>query len=141
VRACDVGSDELTVVVSPSHRWARRSKELAVAELTETPMVSREPNSGTRQAWERAVRDQLSTTPAPPILEVSSATALKEAVMIGIGPAVLSTRVVAAELAAGTLVEVTVPELNLRRRLHAIWAESNSLHGAAADLLSIALRA
>jgi DNA-binding transcriptional LysR family regulator len=141
VQARDIGGDELAVVVSPTHLWARRNGDVAVAEVAATPLVSREAGSGTRQAWERALSVHLTTDPAPPVLEVSSTTAIKAAVIGGIGPAVLSARVVGAELAAGTLVRITVPELDLRRRIHAIWSEGNRLHGPAADLLAIALGA
>lgn len=141
VRACDVGSDELAVVVSPSHRWAHRSGAVDLAEVAATSLVSREPDSGTRQAWERALRDHLAAAPAPAVLEVSSTTAIKAAAMGGIGPAVLSTKAVGAELAAGTLVRVEVSGVDLRRRFHAIWAEDIRLRGPASDLVAIALRA
>jgi DNA-binding transcriptional LysR family regulator len=139
VQAREVARDELAVVVAPSHAWARR-RRVRAAELVRTPLVSREPGSGTRQAWEQAVREQLDTDLAAPILEVSSTTAIKAAVMGGIGPAVLSVRAVTAELAAGTLVRLSVPGLDLTRRMHAIWPAGNTLQGPASDLLAIALR-
>lgn len=139
VQAAEVARDELAVVVAPSHRWARR-RRVRAADLVATPLVSREPGSGTRQAWERAVREQFGLAVAEPILEVSSTTAIKAAVMGGIGPAVLSVRAVTAELAAGTLVRLSVPGLDLTRRLHAIWPAGHTLGGPAGDLLAIALR-
>jgi DNA-binding transcriptional LysR family regulator len=60
--------------------------------------------------------------------------------MGGIGPAVLSVRAVTAELAAGTLVRLVVPGLDLTRRLRAIWPAGHDLRGTARDLLTIALR-
>ena len=139
VQAREVARDELAVVVAPSHRWARR-RRVRAAELIRTPLVSREPCSGTRQAWEQAVCEQLDTDQAAPILEVSSTTAIKAAVMGGIGPAVLSVRTLTSELAAGTLVRLAVPGLDLTRRMHAIWPAGNTLQGPASDLLAIALR-
>jgi DNA-binding transcriptional LysR family regulator len=139
VQAREVARDELAVVVVPSHRWARR-RRVSATELARTPLVGREPGSGTRQAWEEAIRDQLDVDPAEPILEVSSTTALKAAAMGGIGPAVLSARAVTAELAEATLVRLAVPGLKLARRLHAIWPSGHALHGPARDLLAIALR-
>jgi hypothetical protein len=81
-----------------------------------TPLVSREPDPGTRRAWDQAVREQLDADLTTPILEVSSTTAIKAAVMGGSGSAVLSVRAVTAELAVRTL------------------------SGLARDLLTIALR-
>ena len=140
VDAREVARDELAVVVAPSHEWARRRRRLRAAELATTPLVSREPGSGTRQAWEQAVREQFDADLPAPVLEVSSTTAIKAAVMGGIGPAVLSVRAVTAELAAGTLVRLAVPGLDLTRRLHAIWPVGYTLQGPARDLLTIALR-
>jgi DNA-binding transcriptional LysR family regulator len=74
------------------------------------------------------------------VLEVSSTTAIKAAVMGGIGPTVLSVRAVTAELTAGTLVRLAVPDLELTRRMHAIWPDGSTVLGPAADLLAIALR-
>jgi DNA-binding transcriptional LysR family regulator len=140
VQAREVARDELAVVVAPSHAWARRRRRLRAADLATTPLVSREPGSGTRQAWEQAVREQLDADLAAPVLEVSSTTAIKAAAMGGIGPAVLSVRAVTAELAAGTLVRLSVPGLDLTRRLHAIWPVGHTLRRTARDLLTIALR-
>ncbi|MGP4019722.1 LysR family transcriptional regulator [Saccharopolyspora sp. 5N708] len=139
VQAREVARDELAVVAAPSHEWARR-RRVRATELATTPLVSRETGSGTRQAWERAVREQLDTDLAAPVLEVSSTTAIKAAAMGGIGPAVLSVRAVAAELAAGTLVRLEVPGLDLTRRLRAIWPTGHDVRGPARDLLAIALR-
>jgi DNA-binding transcriptional LysR family regulator len=56
VQAREAARDELAVVVARSRRWARR-RRVRAAELVRTPVVGREPGSGTRQAWERAVRE------------------------------------------------------------------------------------
>jgi DNA-binding transcriptional LysR family regulator len=139
VQAREVARDELAVVVAPSHAWARR-RRVRAAQLATTPLISREPGSGTRLAWEQAMREHLGVDLAEPILEVSSTTAIKAAVMGGIGPAVLSVRAVTAELTAGTLVRLAVPGLDLTRRLRAIWPAGHDLQGPARDLLTITLR-
>ena len=36
-----VARNELIVVVAPDHKWARRSAPISVAELRQTPLVSR----------------------------------------------------------------------------------------------------
>ena len=132
-----VARDELVLVVAPSHRWARRRTPLTVGDIAATPLVSREHGSGTRGAWERALRMPL----AEPALEVTSTTAIKAAVMDGLAPAVLSSSAVAAELAVGTLVRVRTPDgLDLTRRLRAVWTRGQNLSGPAADLLAFASR-
>jgi DNA-binding transcriptional LysR family regulator len=136
--SCQVGTDVLTVVVPPGHRWARRRSGITAAELTATPLVAREPGSGTRRYLEEALQAQAGPGQVPPVAELSSTTAIKSAVAAGIGPAVLSELAVAAELAAGTLYAVRVTDLDLSRRLLAVWAEGRQLIGPAADLRAIA---
>ena len=52
-------------------------------------------------------------------------------------PAVISELAVAEDLAAGRLIEIAVPELDLRRVLRAIWdATPQPPAGAARDLIS-----
>jgi DNA-binding transcriptional LysR family regulator len=79
-------------------------------------------------------------TLAPPLLELSSTTAIKAAVIEGIGPAVLGAHTVAVELAAGTLVGVDVAGVDLGRQLRLIWLPSRPLRGPGADLAAIAAR-
>jgi DNA-binding transcriptional LysR family regulator len=135
-----VGADRLTVVVPVGHRWERRRSGITAAELAATPMVAREPGSGTRRYLEEALRARTDLDRVPPVAELSSTTAIKSAVAAGIGPAVLSSLAVAPELAAGTLRAVTVIDLDLSRRLLAVWAEGRQLIGPAADLRAIAAR-
>jgi DNA-binding transcriptional LysR family regulator len=139
--ARQVGTDRLTVVVPPGHQWARRRSGITAAELAAMPLVAREPGSGTRSYLEEALRATAGVTRVPPIAELSSTTAIKSAVAAGIGPSVLSTLAIGSEVAAGTLRTVTVTDLDLTRRLLAVWAEGRQLTGPAADLRAIAARA
>lgn len=129
-----VARDELVVVVAPGHGWAGRT--ITADELAATPLVTREAGSGTRLALERALAP---TTPVPPVLEVSSTTAIKAAVAGGLAPAVLSSLSVSAELEAGTLTRVVTRGLDLHRSLRAVWPTGRDLRGPASDLLRIAL--
>lgn len=145
-----VAEDRLVVVVAPGHAWARRGEPLrgkplrgepsrgeplSRADLAATPLVVREPGSGTRHAL-----DRLLTGPdvAPPILELSSNAAVKVAVETGVAPAVLSRLAVAAELRDGRLIEVPVADLDLRRPLLAVWRARTRLTGPAAELVRLA---
>lgn len=140
MRSKVVATDELAVVVAPTHPWARRRRPLAAAELAATGLISREPGSGTRQALEDAIAARTDVPSAEPLVELSSTTAIKAAAAQGLGPAILSARAVAAELAAGTLVTIRVSDVDLRRRLRAIWPAGRKLTGPAGQLLAIAAR-
>ena len=133
-----VATDELVLVVAPGHEWI--SAPPSATDIVATALVTREPGSGTRSAYETAVAAAGLGEPASALLEVSSTTAIKSAVGAGIGGAVLSSLAVASELAAGTLMRVPIPGLTLRRELRAIWPSGRVPTGPAAELLAIAAR-
>jgi molybdate transport repressor ModE-like protein len=132
-----VARDALTVVVAPSHPWARRRSGIAPTELAATALVSREKGSGTRRHLDMALARQCGISLAPPLLELSSTTAIKAAVMEGLAPAVLSSLAVAHDLAAGTLVPVSVPGLDLDRELRLIRPAGLTLTGPARELAAL----
>lgn len=130
-----VGRDRLVVVVSPGHRWARRSTPVTLAELRDERWVLREPGSGTRNTFETAIQR------VPEIaLEGTSTAALIGAAIAQVGPAVVSARTVVAELETGRLVEVPT-SVDLLRPLTAIWRAEERPRRSASDLLSIAVHA
>jgi DNA-binding transcriptional LysR family regulator len=127
LRTTVVGGDELTVVVAPTHPWARRRGPLTAAILAETPLLLREPGSGTRDAFEAALSAALPGV-APlsiaPLAVLASTTTLKSAAAGGDGASVLSRLAVEADIAAGRLVAVPVKGLDLRREFRAVWRPS-----------------
>lgn len=132
-----VGEDRLVLVVPPDHPWARRRRPVDADLLARTPLVTREPGSGTRTAFEQA----LGVPGPPPVLELSTATAVRESVRAGLGPAVLSALAVAGDLREHRLVEVAVAGVDLRRRLRAVWVGGPQLPaGPARDLVALAAR-
>jgi len=114
-----VHEDELLVVVDPSHPWVSRSRPVSAAELARTPLVVREPGSGTREVLESALRDRGLC--ARIMVELSSTTAIKNAVASGLAPAVLSRLALRAEIGDGRLVAVPVEGVDLTRSLRALW--------------------
>lgn len=135
LQSLEIGRDHLVVVVPPEHEWARRSP-ISQTELAATPMIQRESGSGTRTTLENAVPHCV-----PPLLELTSCTAVKAAVVAGNAPAVLSSLAVAADLTDGRLASVQVEGLTLPRRLSAVWDPVRGVRGAARDFLDIALGA
>ena len=123
LRSRTIAHDELVVVVAADHRWASRRRPVSAAELSRTPLVTREPGSGTRESLTSALHRTLgdSAPQAHPVLELSSAAAVRAAVIAGAGPAVDSHLAVADAVAIGRLRIVAVPELDLRRELRAVW--------------------
>ena len=118
-----VGSDRLAIVVAPTYPLAARAKSgVAARELVDQPLLVREPGSGTRDTFLHALDQALGRVPAlPHATELGSTTTLLATARAGGGPAVVSARAASSDVAAGTLVEVAVPELDLARPLHAVW--------------------
>lgn len=132
-----VARDRLVVVVPPDHKWVRRHGPIDIAELAATPLLEREPGSGTRTTLEHALGDHVR---AEPLLELGSSAAIRTAAAGGVGPAVLSTLAVAESARSGDLRIVDVAGLDLSRELRAVWRPPRTLQGPAADLVRIARR-
>ncbi|HWD07609.1 MAG TPA: LysR family transcriptional regulator [Actinomycetota bacterium] len=120
-----VKADPLVLVVAPGHPWARRRSPVGGAELAATPLILREPGSGTREVLDEALRGV--GTGLTPILELGSTTAIKAAVACGTGPAVLGRLTTAADVAEGRLVAVPVDGVTLDRFIRAVWPNDRSL--------------
>lgn len=130
-----VGRDELVVVTRPEHPWAQGNRMITSGELKRTPLVQREPGSGTRVTFEEAFGEVTD-----PLLELTSVAAVKAAVLGSDAPAVLSSLSVAPELADGRLVRISVIGVTMPRTLRAVWDRSGGLRGPARDLVMLATR-
>lgn len=130
-----VARDRLVVVVAPDHPWARR-RRIDAAELARTRLVQREPTSGTRTALVAAL--SAHGPMAAPLLELSTAGALRSAVAAGAGPAVLSRLAIGDDVDRGRLVEIQTRGADLTRLLRAVWPAGQRPSSPARDLLRIA---
>lgn len=138
LRSKELLADELVVVVAPGHPWGRRRRPISAHQLSDTPLLLREPGSGTRDVLTDALAVRgLGVTAA---MELGSTTAIKAAALGGRAPAVVSALAVRAELRAGTLVPVSCAGLRLTRVIRAIWSPGRPPSAAATRLLAIAAR-
>lgn len=136
LRTRDLGRDQLVVVVGPRHPWARRRRPVSAAELASTPLLLREPGSGTRDVLATA----LAAKGQPPMahMELASTAAIKAAAAAGRAPAVLPLVAVTTELRTGQLVAVAHKDVDLVRTIRAIWPTDRGLSLHAQQLLAIA---
>ncbi|MQA04270.1 MAG: LysR family transcriptional regulator [Streptosporangiales bacterium] len=132
-----VARDRLAVVVAPGHPWTRRRRPIPASELAGTPLVQREPGSGTRDTLEAMLA--LYAPIVGPLVELSSTTAIKAAVEEGLGPAVLSSLAVAEELADGRLRAIEIDGVELNRKLRVIWPAGRRLTGLLRDVVAVAM--
>lgn len=122
--------DELVVFCSPRHLLAKR-QSLSDADLTGTEWIVREPGSGTRQAFDHALRGLLPELRIA--LELSQTEAIKGAVRAGLGLGCLSRLALTEELKGRTLVACSVPRRDFHRSfffvLHKRKYRSQALEG------------
>jgi DNA-binding transcriptional LysR family regulator len=118
--ARSIAEDELTLVVAPSHEFARRT-HVAPDVLRGQPLIVREPGSGSRRCVEEALsKVGLSNTDLKCSMEVNSNDAIRAAVEHGLGIAFLSRRAVAREIREKRLVAVAIEGVQAVRDLYLI---------------------
>lgn len=118
-----VGTDRLALVVSPGYPLAARaSSGLLARDLPDLPLLLRERGSGTRETFLAGLTASLGSAPdVRHAVELGSTSTIIATARAAGGVAVVSARAVAADLAAGTLVELPVSDLAADRPLTAVW--------------------
>ncbi|MFT5888703.1 MAG: DNA-binding transcriptional LysR family regulator [Zhongshania sp.] len=104
--------DELQIFCSPNHPLAKK-KNLSNADLLSAQWILREPGSGTRQAFDRAMHDLLPDLNIR--LELQHTEAIKRAVETGLGIGCLSRLALEAALESKRLVAINVKERDFKR--------------------------
>lgn len=95
--------DEIVVVVPPDHVLAH-ARTIGPAQLAQHRWIVREPGSATRHTVEGLLTRDRGTSGLKVAMQIASTEAIKRAVRLGAGVALLSHRAVEAEAAAGVLV-------------------------------------
>jgi len=130
-----VDTDDLVLLVPPAHPFARR-RLVHMDEVGRQPIVAHNDPSPARdrvlRIYERR-RETLNIRVSLPSLD-----AIKRAVGLGLGVAILPRRCALAELARKDLVAVSVPELTLRRSLRLVYRKAGGHSHAAQAFLQVA---
>ncbi|WP_416416409.1 LysR family transcriptional regulator [Paenarthrobacter aromaticivorans] len=137
LRHRQIGTDRLAVAVAPGHPWAE-ALVVSAADLAATPLLVREPGSGTRDTLDRAMSEAGHEIKVS--LELASNTALKSAAIAGMGPVILAGIALADDFATGSLVQVAVSDIVLSRPLTIVWTDNTSLSQEAVGLFLGAIR-
>jgi DNA-binding transcriptional LysR family regulator len=124
-------SDELLLIVSPEHHWAKK-KEVSISELSKEPFILREPGSGTRQMIEKFLARHGITLHDLKISTILGSTeAIKDAVENGLGISIISRWAVRKENRYGTLNLLSIKEEKMTRDFSLVMnknaVSSNSL--------------
>jgi DNA-binding transcriptional LysR family regulator len=119
--------DTLVLVVPAGHPWSQR-ESVSLADLGCQPLVLREAGSGSRWCLEQALtRAGKSLRDLRIAVELGSNEGIKEAVLRGMGVAVLSDQAVHKEVQAGQLHALQVADLPLQRKMFAVWDRRRAL--------------
>ncbi|MBA1241506.1 LysR family transcriptional regulator [Pseudomonas japonica] len=122
------------IAVAPVGHPLAQERELRLQALEPWPLLIREAGSGTRMACEVFLKEK--RVHFGQTLEVGSAEAQKEAVVAGLGVALLSRHAVIGELRSGALRELAVAELPLRRSWCLVRAKARRPSPVAAAFLA-----
>lgn len=98
------------------------------ATLAQQRWIVREPGSGTRALFDRAMRD--AGVDADVCLQLEHTEAIKRAVESGLGVGCLSRLSLREAFRRGSLVEIKTPELLLRRRFQFVRQRQRHLSTA-----------
>jgi DNA-binding transcriptional LysR family regulator len=110
-----LASDRMVLVVPPEHALSKR-KKVSVKQLPRYPLVLREVGSGLRHCFEKSLdKAGLSLADFRVALELGSNESVKEAVLRGVGIAILSIYSVQKELKTGALSALEVSDLHCDR--------------------------
>ncbi len=126
----------LGFVAPAGHPLAGR-KKIPLEEVIKERYISREVGSGTRLALDRLLEEH--NLKATPYMELGSSEAIKQAVLAGIGIAVVSLHSVRLEQEAGKLVVLDVEGFPIERRWYAVHLKGKRLSLVARTFLDFIL--
>lgn len=120
-------SDELVLIMPPSHPWAKR-KDVSISKLITEPFIIREEGSGTRQMIEKVLQKKnLSLQGFKKTFVLGSTEAIKAAVADGMGLAVVSAWAARKEVRYGILKTITFNDIRFLRDFYLICRKGNIL--------------
>jgi DNA-binding transcriptional LysR family regulator len=112
--------DRMVLAVPAGHALARR-KKVSLEQLAAHALILREAGSGMRHCFEKSLEKAgRSLADFRIVLELGSNEAIKEAVLRGVGLAVLSTYAVQKELKAGQLHGLALGDLHCERDMFVV---------------------
>ncbi len=124
-----IGAHPHLIVAAPDHPLARATR-IRPAELLDQTFILREPGSGTRILAARYL-DETGEGREAEVLEMNSNETIKQAVISGLGIAMLSGHTVFEELRTGRLVALRCPGLPLTRQWYLVERREQTLSRAA----------
>jgi DNA-binding transcriptional LysR family regulator len=126
-----VGSDELVLLVPPTHRLAKR-RQVAMEDIAEEPVVAHNDPSPARERVLRLFEER--QVPLRMVIALPSLDGIKRAVELKLGVALLPRRCAITEIASGRLVAIPVAGISRRRQVMLVCRKAHRSHAADAFL-------
>jgi len=126
-----VGSDELVLLMPPSHPLSKR-RQITMEEVAGEPVVAHNDPSPARERVLRLFEEhQISLNM---VISLPSLDGIKRAVELKLGVALLPRRCAITEIASGRLVAVPVSGISRKRQLTLVCRKAHRSHAANAFL-------
>ncbi len=126
-----VGSDELVLLVPPSHALAGR-RQVSMEDVAREPVVAHNDPSPARERVLRLFEQR--HVPLRMVISLPSLDGIKRAVELKLGVALLPRRCAITEIAAGRLVGIPVAGVSRRRQVMLVCRKAHRSHAADAFL-------
>jgi DNA-binding transcriptional LysR family regulator len=126
-----VGSDELVLLVSPSHALAKR-RQVSMAEVAAHPVIAHNDPSPARERVLRLFEEQ--QIPLNMVIALPSLDGIKRAVELSLGVALLPRRCAVTEIAGKRLVAVPIIGISRKREVTLVCRKAHRSHAAEAFL-------
>ncbi|HXF74952.1 MAG TPA: selenium metabolism-associated LysR family transcriptional regulator [Methylomirabilota bacterium] len=125
----ELWDDEMVLVVPRGHPWSRRPF-VRIDDLKTQKFISRERGSGTLESLRRILaKGRRSADEVLDVgMELGSTEAIKEALLAGFGISILSRISVRRELDEGTIVELPIRGLAMKRKFYQAYHRGRPLH-------------
>ncbi len=127
--------DELILIAHSKHPL---TKEVFVDfdTLKKAPFILRESGSGTRMTMEHILKEKgIEISEMNIVAELGSTEAVRQAVIAGIGTSILSKRAVEIEIKAGSIKEIKLDDMELKRIFYLIYHTQKTLSPLATAFL------
>ena len=126
-----VGTDELLLLVSPSHPFAKR-KQVTMEDVASEPVVAHNDPSPARERVLRLFEQRRIALNM--VIALPSLDGIKRAVEMKLGVALLPARCAVTEIASGSIVAVPVAGISRKRQITLVCRSAHRSHAANAFL-------
>jgi DNA-binding transcriptional LysR family regulator len=132
--ALSLGPDELVLLAHPSHPFARR-RRVSMAEVGRQAVIAHNDPSPARERVLRLFEQRQA--PLNIAMSLPSLDAIKRAVEMKMGVALLPRRCALSEIAFRRLAAIRVSDLSLRRQVRFVYRQTGEHSRAAAAFLDV----